>query len=59
MLQGVGANRDQAASEDAPIVYACTSVHPAIDEHDVLRLFIDQNFAPSAQIAIELRYSLA
>ena len=58
VLEGVGANRDNAHTEHAAIVYASTSVHPVIHESDSLTLVIDNHFAPSAQISIEFYYCL-
>jgi len=58
VLQGLGANRDMAASEVAPIIYAGTSLHPYVDETDALTLVISNNLVPSAQVVIELTYAL-
>ncbi len=58
VLQGVGLNRDRAASEEAVIVYASTSIHPYIDETDTLTLHVDNNLVASAQIVIDLYFAL-
>lgn len=58
MLQGVGQNRSATASQDAPILYTSTSDHPVVDESDTLTLFIDNHFAPSGQMVIDLYYAL-
>ena len=58
VLQGLGANRDAAATEETVLVYASTSVHPYIDETDSLTLVVDNHVAPSAQIVIDLYFAL-
>jgi hypothetical protein len=58
LLQGLGANRDAAAHEEVAIIYASTSLHPAVDEDDELTFVIDNHFAPSAQITAHLFYAL-
>lgn len=58
VLEGVGANRDNTHTEHAAILYASTSVHPAIDESDDLTLVIEQNAVASAEMIIELYYGL-
>jgi hypothetical protein len=54
LLEGLGANRDTVKSEQVPILYASTSVHPSVSPHDTLFLVIDNHFQPSAQIGIDL-----
>lgn len=58
VLQGVGANRDTANTEAAPIVFTGTSVHPVVDESDVLTLTIANNAVNSATITVTLIYAL-
>ena len=58
LLEGVGTDRDNAATQQAVIVYAGTSLHPVVDETDVLTLSIDNNAVVSAQIEIALYYAL-
>lgn len=58
VLQGVGANRDTATTEVAPIVYAGTALHPVVDETDTLTLTITNNAVNSAAITITLYYAL-
>lgn len=58
VLQGLGANRDAAASEETVLVYASTSLHPYVDETDSLTLVIDNHFAPSAKMTIDLYFAL-
>jgi hypothetical protein len=58
LLQAVGMNRSATASQEAPILYAGTSVNPVVDESDTLTLFIDNQFAPSAEMVIDLYYAL-
>src|SRR5688572_30152416 len=47
-LQGAGANRDTANSEQAAIVFASSSVHPAVDVGETLTLKIAGNSVNSA-----------
>jgi hypothetical protein len=58
VLQGLGMNVDQAAPTSAPIVYASTNLHPAVNEDSVLRLKVGQQFNPSAQITVTVYYAL-
>ena len=58
LLQGLGANRDTAAPEEVVLIYANTSLHPYVDETDTLTLVVDNHFAVSAQITIDLYYAL-
>lgn len=58
LLQGGGANRDRAASEEVPVLYASTSVHPYVDDTDDLTLIIDTQFAASAELTIHLYVAL-
>ena len=58
LLEGVGMNRSSSKSEQAAIVYASTSVNPVVDETDTLTLVIDNHFAVSAQVVIDLYYAL-
>ncbi|MCC7045020.1 MAG: hypothetical protein IT183_14235 [Acidobacteria bacterium] len=59
LLQGVGANRSAIASEQVPVVFASTSIAPVVDEHEQLRLIVDSNFVPGAQLTIELTFTPA
>jgi hypothetical protein len=56
-LQGVGANRSATATEQAPIVYTGTSVHPPVDADETLTLNIDNNTVNSATIDITIFYT--
>lgn len=58
LLQGAGLNRDRTAAEEAVIVYASTSLHPYVDETDTLRLKVDNQAAPSAELTIDLYIAL-
>ena len=58
VLEGVGATRDTADTEKAPIVYAGTAIHPYVDDSDVLILDIIGNNVNSAITVIEIYYSL-
>jgi len=58
LLEGVGVDRSNAATEHAPIVYSGTSLHPCIDETDTLTLSIDNNAVTSAYIEIVLYYAI-
>lgn len=57
LLEGVGANRSATATQHAAILYASSSVHPAVCESDTLTLVIDNHFAPSAQIEVAVYYA--
>jgi len=54
-LQGVGANRDEANSEEALIVYSGTSIHPACCD-EKLTLTVAGNSVNSAVTVITLTY---
>lgn len=56
-LQGVGANRDTANSEQAPIVYASTSIHPSISIEETLTLKVANNAVNSAGLTIAIFYT--
>jgi hypothetical protein len=56
-LQGVGANRDTANSEQAPIVYASTSIHPSVSLEETLTLKVANNAVNSALISIAIFYT--
>lgn len=58
VLQGLGANRDTANTEQVPIVYSGTGTHPAVNESDVLTLTIANNAVNGAIIVFELYYAL-
>jgi hypothetical protein len=58
VLEGVGANRDTLNTEEAPIVYAGTAVHPVVDDSDTLTLKISGNAVNSAAVVIDLYYAL-
>ena len=57
VLEGVGANRDTATTEKAPIVYTGTALHPVVSLDDVLTLKVANNLVNSAQVVISLYYS--
>lgn len=57
-LQGVGLNRHTSSSEQVPIVYASTSVNPAVHEGDSLTLTVASNNVNSAITVITIYYSL-
>lgn len=56
-IQGVGANRDTANSEEELIVYTSTGEHPVVDINETLTLTITNNSVNSAVIVITLTYS--
>ena len=58
MLEQVGINRDLSRCEHAVIVYASTSVHPAVIEANTLQLRITGNGAASAAVNVDLYYAL-
>ena len=58
LLQGLGANRSAAQPQEVVLIYASTSLHPYVDEGDTLTLVIDNHFAASAQVTIDLYYAL-
>jgi hypothetical protein len=58
VLEGVGANRSTSATQKVPVVYSGTAVHPVVDEADTLTLKIANNAVNSAEIVVELYYSL-
>ena len=58
VLQGVGIDRDNAASEEANVVYSSTNVHPVVDECDRLTLKVSGNTSASAEVTIYLTYAL-
>lgn len=47
-LQGVGANRDAAATESAPVVYSGSTVHPWVDGDETLTFTLANNSVNSA-----------
>lgn len=57
-MQTLGRNRDQAASEETPLFYTSTAVHPYVDECETLTLRVSSNYQPSAQMVIDLYYAL-
>lgn len=58
MLETLGRNRDNAASERTPLVYAGTAIHPYIDEMNALTLKVTNNSVVSAEIIVDLYYGL-
>ncbi len=58
VLQGVGANRDTANTEVAPVVYTGTSLHPVVDETDTLTVAISNNVVNSAEVVVEIVYAV-
>ena len=58
-LQGVGANRDTANTEAAPIVYAGTSLHPWVDGDETLTFTLANNAVNSATGRAVLYYTPA
>ncbi len=58
LLEGVGMNRSASASQHAAVLYSSTSVNPVVDDSDTLTLVIDNHFAVSAQVVIDLYYAL-
>lgn len=58
VLQGLGMNCHTAATTSAPIVYAGTDLHPAVNEDSVLQWHIGQQFAPSAQVTVTIYFAL-
>lgn len=57
-LQGVGANRDTANTEQVPIVYAGTGSHPPVSIGDILTLTLAGNIVNSATVHIVIVYAL-
>lgn len=55
-LQGVGANRDTANSEEAAIVYSGTEIHPPVVDGDVLTLTTANNAVNSAIVEVFIYY---
>lgn len=58
VLEGVGANRSDAATEKVPVVYTGSVVHPVVDGSDTLTLKISGNTTNSAAVVVELYYAL-
>lgn len=56
-LQGVGANRSASASEQVPVIYSGTAIHPPVKWGDGLTLAITNNSVNSALVTIDLYYS--
>jgi len=54
LLEGLGADRSRTAVEQVAILYASTSVHPSVAAADELQLVIDNHFAVSAEIQVQL-----
>ncbi len=57
-LQGVGANRDTATSEQLPIVYSGTSVGPPVSKDETLTLTFANNVVNSAIVVGNIYYQL-
>jgi hypothetical protein len=55
-LQGTGANRDTANSEQAAILFASSSAHPPVDLSETLTLKFANNAVNSAVIVATLIY---
>lgn len=58
-LQGVGANRDTANTETAPVVYSGSTIHPPVSLADVLTLKIAGNAVNSATGRVTMIYTPA
>lgn len=58
VLEGVGANRDTLNTEEVPIVYTGTVIHPCVDETDTLTLKITGNAVNSAAVVIDVYFAL-
>lgn len=58
-LQGVGANRDTANTEQAIVVFSGSTIHPVVSRSDVLTLTIANNAVHSATGRIILIYGPA
>jgi hypothetical protein len=58
LLQGLCANRSAFVAEEKPIVYTGTSLHPYVDECDVLTLRVSNNLNPSAVTVIDVYVAL-
>lgn len=58
VLEGVGINRDTLNTEEVPIVYSGSTIHPWVDESDALTLVISGNAVNSAVTVIDLYYAL-
>lgn len=57
-LQGLGANRDFGATEEAILVYSGTAIHPYVDDSNTLTLAITNNTVNSARVLIDLYVAL-
>lgn len=57
-LQGVGANRDTANSEEALVVYTGTAEHPPVGSNETLTLTIANNSVNSAVIVVTIVYEV-
>jgi len=57
-LQGVGADRATATSEQVPVVYSGTSVNPPVSEDETLTLTFANNAVHSALIVGNVYYEL-
>lgn len=58
VLQGLGANRDTANTETAPILFTGTGTHPCVAGSDVLTLAVTGNNVNSAITVVEIYYAL-
>jgi len=57
VLEGVGANRSDSATEKVAVVFSGTSVHPPVDISETLTLKIANQSVNSADIKIKLYIS--
>lgn len=57
LLEGVGANRSATATQEVPIIYASTSLHPVVHESDTLTLIVDNHFAASGVTLVEVYWA--
>lgn len=58
-LQGVGLNRDTANSEETPVVFATTSIHPPVGIDETLTLTLAGNNVNSAVTVVTIVYAPA
>ncbi len=58
VLEGLGQNRSQSATQQTPILYSSTSVHPVVHESDDLTIVMDDNLVAGARVDVTLYYAL-
>jgi hypothetical protein len=58
LLAGAGMNCDKDNTTSAPILFAGTSIHPAVYEGSILTLKIGDNYEASAELTVSLYFAL-